>query len=147
MCARNVSVPRPAWERGRPHKDSVRTDSLLSQAVSQGTVLSTEGEIQALRAILGPTGSCPRPSLPAISGLKRVRLCRSFIFIRLNWRAAGRCPIEHLRVGGGAGQGPKYLKLGGRVVYCLEDIEAFEAASLRDPATRSPKRGFQRSRA
>ena len=28
-------------------------------------------------------------------------------------------------------QGPKYLKLGGRVAYRLEDIEAFEAAQLR----------------
>jgi hypothetical protein len=29
------------------------------------------------------------------------------------------------------GQGPRYLKLGGRCVYRLEDIEAFEAAQLR----------------
>ena len=28
------------------------------------------------------------------------------------------------------GRGPKYLKIGGRVVYRLSDIEAFEAASL-----------------
>ena len=28
------------------------------------------------------------------------------------------------------GQGPRYLKIGGRVVYRLSDIEAFEAASL-----------------
>jgi len=28
------------------------------------------------------------------------------------------------------GVGPQYLKLGGRVVYRLEDIEAFEAANL-----------------
>jgi hypothetical protein len=45
-----------------------------------------------------------------------------------------------------AGEGPKYLKLGGRVVYRLEDIEAFEAACLRDPTARNPRRGFQRSR-
>lgn len=30
------------------------------------------------------------------------------------------------------GQGPAFLKLGGRVAYRLEDIEAFEAAQSRD---------------
>ena len=29
------------------------------------------------------------------------------------------------------GEGPDYLKLGGRVIYRLEDITAFEAAALR----------------
>jgi hypothetical protein len=28
-------------------------------------------------------------------------------------------------------QGPAYLKVGGRVVYRVEDIEAFEASQLR----------------
>ena len=28
------------------------------------------------------------------------------------------------------GKGPRYLKIGGRVVYRLTDVEAFEAASL-----------------
>lgn len=32
------------------------------------------------------------------------------------------------------GKGPRYLKLGGRVVYRLEDIEAFEAEKLREVA-------------
>ncbi|MFL1462555.1 helix-turn-helix transcriptional regulator [Roseococcus sp. DSY-14] len=36
------------------------------------------------------------------------------------------------------GQGPAFLKLGGRVAYRLEDIEAFEAAQTRD-ATSSPQ--------
>jgi hypothetical protein len=31
-------------------------------------------------------------------------------------------------------QGPRYLKVGGRVVYRLEDVEAFEAASARQPS-------------
>ena len=38
------------------------------------------------------------------------------------------------------GQGPTYLKIGGRVVYRLEDIERYEAEHLRgettDPADR-----------
>jgi hypothetical protein len=29
------------------------------------------------------------------------------------------------------GQGPSYLKVGGRVLYRLEDVEAFEAGSLQ----------------
>jgi hypothetical protein len=32
------------------------------------------------------------------------------------------------------GQGPAFLKLGGRVAYRLEDIEAYEAAQLHTPA-------------
>jgi len=30
-------------------------------------------------------------------------------------------------------QGPRYLKVGGRVVYRLDDVEAFEAAQVRAP--------------
>jgi len=33
-----------------------------------------------------------------------------------------------------AGTGPRYLKVRGRVLYRLSDIEAFEAASVREPA-------------
>lgn len=32
------------------------------------------------------------------------------------------------------GQGPRYLKLGGRVVYRVEDVEAFETEQIRNPA-------------
>jgi hypothetical protein len=28
--------------------------------------------------------------------------------------------------------GPRYLKIGGRVVYRIEDVEAFEAAKMRE---------------
>lgn len=30
-------------------------------------------------------------------------------------------------------RGPRYLKVGGRVVYRIEDIEAFEARATRQP--------------
>ena len=30
------------------------------------------------------------------------------------------------------GEGPRFLKIGGRVVYRLEDIEAYEAEQMRD---------------
>ncbi len=38
------------------------------------------------------------------------------------------------------GDGPRYLKIGGRVVYRLEDIEAYEAGQLRlaEPETAQP---------
>ena len=35
------------------------------------------------------------------------------------------------------GEGPQYVKLGGRVVYRLEDVEAYEAEQIQ--ATRGPK--------
>jgi hypothetical protein len=31
-------------------------------------------------------------------------------------------------------QGPDYLKIGGRIVYRLEDVEAFEADKLQRPS-------------
>jgi len=39
------------------------------------------------------------------------------------------------------GQGPRFMKLGGRVAYRLEDIEAFEAKQLREitPRARKPR--------
>ena len=36
------------------------------------------------------------------------------------------------------GEGPRFLKLGGRVVYRLEDIEAYEAEQVRDSTTAPP---------
>jgi len=38
----------------------------------------------------------------------------------------------------GEGIGPVYLKLGGRVVYRLEDIEGFEHACLRSSTAQHP---------
>jgi hypothetical protein len=36
------------------------------------------------------------------------------------------------------GEGPRFLKLGRRVVYRLEDIERYEAEQLRDSTAASP---------
>jgi hypothetical protein len=36
------------------------------------------------------------------------------------------------------GEGPRFLKLGGRVIYRLEDVEAYEAKQLRASTTDSP---------
>ena len=39
------------------------------------------------------------------------------------------------------GEGPRFLKIGGRVVYRLQDIERYEAEQLRDSTmARSPMR-------
>ena len=36
------------------------------------------------------------------------------------------------------GEGPQFIKIGGRVVYRLEDVEAFEAEQLRKNTTDTP---------
>jgi helix-turn-helix protein len=36
------------------------------------------------------------------------------------------------------GEGPPFLKLGGRVLYRLEDVESYEALRLRSSATGRP---------
>jgi hypothetical protein len=38
------------------------------------------------------------------------------------------------------GQGPAFLKLGGRIVYRLDDVEAFEVAQRRTPASTAEAR-------
>lgn len=43
------------------------------------------------------------------------------------WRLSPRT-LERWRL---QGTGPRYLKVGGRVVYRLEDVEAYEAEQLR----------------
>ncbi len=44
------------------------------------------------------------------------------------WRLSPRT-LERWR---SHGQGPRYLKIGGRVLYRLEDIEAFEAQGMKN---------------
>lgn len=48
------------------------------------------------------------------------------------------------------GTGPVFRKLGGRVVYAIEDLEAWAAERARnstsDPGQQSPARGAQQSR-
>ena len=36
------------------------------------------------------------------------------------------------------GEGPRYIKIGGRVVYRLEDVEAYEREQLRDSTAALP---------
>jgi len=37
------------------------------------------------------------------------------------------------------GQGPQYVKIGGRVVYRLEDVEAHEADNIRTSTSEIPQ--------
>ena len=39
-------------------------------------------------------------------------------------------------------KGPRYLKIGGRVMYRLEDIEAYEAERLRERSTSPANAAF-----
>jgi predicted site-specific integrase-resolvase len=39
------------------------------------------------------------------------------------------------------GQGPRFMKLGGRVAYRLEDVETYEAEQLRQITPRARKTG------
>jgi hypothetical protein len=41
------------------------------------------------------------------------------------------------------GQGPRFMKLGGRVAYRLEDVEAYEIEQLRKITPRTRKPGSQ----
>lgn len=41
------------------------------------------------------------------------------------------------------GQGPRFMKLGGRVAYRLEDVEAYEIEQLRQITPRTRKPGSQ----
>ena len=36
------------------------------------------------------------------------------------------------------GRGPRYLKIGGRVVYRLDDVEAYEAQQVRSSTANEP---------
>lgn len=67
----------------------------------------------------------------SITHLNQVELSR-------RWRISPRT-LERWRW---FGQGPQYLKIGGRVVYRLEDIEAYEAEQSRT-STAQPDRRAQ----
>ena len=45
------------------------------------------------------------------------------------------------------GQGPRYLKIGGRVVYRLDDVEAYEAQQARTSTSNIPEVSSHTSRA
>lgn len=50
------------------------------------------------------------------------------------WRISART-LERWRW---LGQGPRYLKIGGRVVYRVDDVEAYEAQQVRSSTANQP---------
>ncbi len=71
----------------------------------------------------------PREPTAAVHHLTQLDLAR-------RWRISPRT-LERWRW---LGQGPTFLKLGGIVVYRLEDIEVFEAKQLRAARAAVPER-------
>ena len=57
----------------------------------------------------------------------QTRTCLNQTELAARWSISART-LERWRW---TGEGPAFLKIGGRVVYRLEDIEAFEALQLR----------------
>lgn len=51
-------------------------------------------------------------------------------------------PIDTLERWRWTGEGPRFVKLGGRVVYRLEDVEAFERAQMRASTADKPTMKF-----
>ena len=59
---------------------------------------------------------------------KMREICLSQIDLAARWRISPRT-LERWRW---TGEGPSFMKLGGRVIYRLEDVLAFENQELRD---------------
>lgn len=58
------------------------------------------------------------------------------IEVARRWRMSART-LERWRW---LGEGPRFLKIGGRVIYRLADIEAFEAEQLRSSTVQPDRR-------
>jgi hypothetical protein len=79
---------------------------------------------------MSPISSTPSaPAVRFLTGAHPDRTVRHFNQVDLSrrWNISPRT-LERWRW---LKQGPGYLKIGGRVVYRLEDIEAFEAAQIK----------------
>lgn len=79
--------------------------------------------------ILFPTHAfvVSQPNLPQRRITKMNALCMNQRELSARWKLSPRT-LERWRW---IGEGPKFLKLGGRVVYRLSDIEEYEAAIIR----------------
>ncbi len=59
----------------------------------------------------------------------------SQIDLAKRWRMSPRT-LERWRY---TGEGPRFIKLGGRVIYRLDDIEAFEGQQIRQMTPGTPR--------
>ena len=55
-------------------------------------------------------------------------ICLNQVELAARWKVSPRT-LERWRY---VGDGPSFIKLGGRVIYRIEDVEAFELRELRD---------------
>jgi hypothetical protein len=80
----------------------------------------------------------PNPATPSPELLRPVRHLNQIELSR-RWKVSPRT-LERWRW---LGQGPRFMKLGGRVAYRLEDVEAYEIEQLRQITPRTRKPGSQ----
>jgi hypothetical protein len=66
-------------------------------------------------------------NLPQRKGAKMKAACMNQLELAVRWKISHRT-LERWRW---TGEGPRFVKLGGRVVYRLEDVEAYEQAMIR----------------
>lgn len=72
-------------------------------------------------------------NLPQRKGTKMKAICMNQLELAVRWRISHRT-LERWRW---TGEGPKFLKVGGRVVYRLSDIEEYEHAMIRSSTSDS----------
>jgi hypothetical protein len=82
------------------------------------------------------SSDAPAPKARPVHHLNQIELSR-------RWQVSPRT-LERWRW---LGQGPRFMKLGGRVAYRLEDVEAFEVGQLREITPRTRKPGCRDARA
>jgi hypothetical protein len=83
-----------------------------------------------------PSSAAPSQAPQPVHHLNQIELSR-------RWHVSPRT-LERWRW---LGQGPRFMKLGGRVAYRLEDVEAFEVEQLREITPRTRKPGSRDARA
>jgi Helix-turn-helix domain len=66
-------------------------------------------------------------NLPQRKDTQMKAICMNQLELAVRWKISHRT-LERWRW---TGEGPKFLKVGGRVVYRLSDIEEYEAAIIR----------------
>ena len=81
----------------------------------------------ALRLLPAHAFVVSQPNLPQRKVTNMNTLCMNQRELSARWKLSPRT-LERWRW---IGEGPKFLKLGGRVVYRLSDIEEYEAAIIR----------------
>jgi hypothetical protein len=83
------------------------------------------------RSQAGSNSAAPAPDAPRpVHHLNQIELSR-------RWKVSPRT-LERWRW---LGQGPRFMKLGGRVAYRIQDVEEFEAEQLREITPRAHRVG------